>query len=138
MSKEIASNRPLQDNKLIEVPVVEINHDENLELNDELLEKLNPNKTVRDLEELSIYEKLSYDSRNFITYFWDSLKEEHVILNILFYYSLYIPRYVRVIKSISVINLMFTMNALFYSDEAMEKTQQIASTSVIYIYRYII
>jgi len=127
---EIVSNRPLQNplDKLNENDLrSKLNFEDDLTKNDDFLKKINPNVTIRDLEDLSINEKLMYDTRSFITYYWDSLKEEHLILNLLFYNSLYTPRYLRFFRNFTSISLMFCLNAMFYTDEAMEKTTEIST-----------
>ena len=109
-------NKNEHDNIKVELPKLEINNKEdNLEDFDEKLNRINPNKTVKDLEGLSMFDKLVYDTRPFIKYFWDTLKEEHLLLNILFKNSLFEPRYIRILRTLGSITLMYTFNALFYT-----------------------
>ena len=75
-------------------------------------------------------EKLKYDSRKFGLYYWDILLEEHLIITIFCKNSLFIPRYIRIIKSLGTITLTFCLNAMFYTDDAMEKTAAVAQIDV--------
>jgi len=108
---QASSQRPI--NKILEQenvsskPKFEVNIDENLENFDDELDKINPYKTLKDIEEITYMEKLKYDSRKFGLYYWDILLEEHLIITIFCKNSLFIPRYIRIIKSLGTITLTF-------------------------------
>ena len=143
--KEDSSKRPIV-KKFTEVDKIEksaflskktiVDFDEekdNYEEYNEELNKVNSHKTLRDLEALSIYERLKYDTRTFREFFWDNFSDEHLLLNIIFKQSLFIPRHLRIIRALNTISLMFVLNAMFFPDEMIEdQAASSAITGVIY------
>jgi hypothetical protein len=76
--------------------------------------------TIKDYEDLSPYEAPLYDRRPFYILFWDMLKDEHVIINLIFKQSLIDPLWQRIIYFIFNLSVIFAMNALFFSDDLID------------------
>ncbi len=58
-------------------------------------------------------------------YLKDSISNEHIVLNLFFKRSLFIPTHIRAIRTIGLASMMFFMNSLFYSDDKIEKRNKL-------------
>ncbi len=91
-------------------------------------------KSLKDLEELSIMERLKYDPRSLWEYFKENVSDEHVVLNLFLKKSLFIPVQYRVLRTVSLTALMFLLNALLYTDDNIERIRGIQKSSDVVIY----
>lgn len=103
--------------------------------------KTDPNQkkvkfTIKDLEELDPISKLKYDSRTYLQYFVDCLGDEHIILNIFMKKSIFLPVNYRVLQGIALTSIMFFLNALLYTDDNIQKTNQMEQNGVITFLNY--
>ena len=99
------------------------------------LDLINPNKTNRDLKQLSLEDFLKYDTRSYSTHLFDSLCEHHLFFHMFCKQSLFIPRYLRLFRGLVVVSLMFCLNAMLTTDETIEFIATIRSfTNVIYYF----
>ena len=63
--------------------------------------------TAKDYEEMNFEELVEYDRRKFWPYFWDLLKEDHVLICIWFFKSLMFPRFIRIFIFAFAVDLEF-------------------------------
>ncbi len=108
------------------------NNDQNADINLEEKKNIQKQGTMKDLEELSIMDRLKYDNRTYCKYFLDQLCEEHIILNLIFKKSLLCPLNLRVIRVIGLVSMIFVMNAMLYSDEHIKKRSQMEEEKVYF------
>jgi hypothetical protein len=82
----------------------------------------NPNHqiTIKDYQELTIYELAFYDKRTFWLLYWDLLMEDHILLNVIFKRSIMDPLWIRLIYIVFNLSIMFALNALFFSDDLID------------------
>lgn len=73
--------------------------------------------SYKDYEEMKFKDLIIYDKRTFWVYYWQTLINEHCLLEIILKRSLLQPKLIRVISLFSTFSLDFTLNAIFYSDD---------------------
>lgn len=78
-------------------------------------------KTFKDYETLNPVEAIKLDKRPFGIIFWEFLVKENPILNIIFYESILEPLWIRCINFYFSLSLLFFMNALFFTDDEIDK-----------------
>lgn len=76
--------------------------------------------TLKDYDELNPYEAIKYDKRSFLTLFWDHLKNENALFNLLFYNSVVDPLWIRIIFFYFSLSLLFASSAFFFSDDYID------------------
>lgn len=72
--------------------------------------------TMKDYEEMTFDQLIIYDKRSFFKYYFDTILEEHCILEIIFKRSLVYPKLFRTSLLFFSFSLDFALNAIFYSD----------------------
>lgn len=77
--------------------------------------------TVRDFKLLEADEVLKYDSRTFKEYFLESLKQKHLLIFAYWRMSLADPQFIRLTNFYLRMSFVFALNALFYTDSAVEQ-----------------
>ena len=87
--------------------------------NDKLMFKLKF-ITPKDYDELNPYESMIYDKRSFFVMFFDKLKEDNILFNLLFHYSILEPLWIRLVLFYFNLSLMFALSALFFSDDFID------------------
>jgi hypothetical protein len=78
-------------------------------------------KTFRDFDSLNPLEAIKFDKRPFVWVFWCILVKENPILNLVFYESILEPLWIRCINFYFSLSLLFFMNALFFTDDEIDK-----------------
>jgi len=92
---------------------------------------------LKDYAELNPYEAMIYDKRGFFTLLFDILKEENVIFNLLYHYSIMEPLSIRLVLFYLSMILNFFLNAFFFSDDYIDARAEMPPTeSVIHIYNF--
>ena len=76
--------------------------------------------TEKDVELLTLEQKLKYDKRTFFQYYRDKLLTTHMLLSALFYKSLLIPQFIRISLLCTSIVLTFSFNAVFFTDSHID------------------
>jgi len=88
--------------------------------------------TFKDYEELDPYEAIEFDKRPFYKLFFSMLKQENMILNLLFVDSIFEPLWLRLFLFYIGLSITFTLNAFFYDDDYIDARATIPpSVSVI-------
>ena len=78
-------------------------------------------KTENDFDSLPLETQLDIDNRSFCKFFWDNLKVKHNILTLFFYKSIISPLWIRLISLYLEISFEFSLNALFFSTDIIDK-----------------
>jgi hypothetical protein len=91
--------------------------------------------TLRDYECLSPYDAVLCDRRTFKQLFWSILIEEHVVLS-LFQKTIMEPLWIRIVYFFFNLTLIFAINALFFTDDYIDKRAN--NPEAVYIYILII
>jgi len=78
-------------------------------------------KTFRDFDCLNPLEAIRFDKRPFVWIFWSILVKENPVLNLVFYESILEPLWIRCINFYFSLSLLFFMNALFFTDDEIDK-----------------
>ena len=63
--------------------------------------------TLKDYDELNPYDAIIYDKRSFLTLFWDKLKEENILINLMFHSSILEPLWIRWVLFYFNLSLIF-------------------------------
>jgi len=93
--------------------------------------------TIKDLDSLNEEEKIKFDKRDFFTYFKESFLNDHPMVSLHCFKSLMEPLNLRISHLYFSISLNLYFNAVFYTDDYIEKQ---ASSSILgdEVYRCII
>jgi hypothetical protein len=83
--------------------------------------KFSNNIVPKDYEKLESWDIIRYDRRGFFRFLWDSLLQEHPAINLAFRKSLLEPIFLRIVSIVTLINLTFAFNAIFFTDDYIEK-----------------
>ena len=73
---------------------------------------------------LQMAEVIQYDKRTFLQFFADSLKRKHPFFYAYWRVSLVEPQYIRLINFYLRLGFLFMMNALFFTDAAVESRNE--------------
>ena len=103
--------------------------------NTKLFEKLKlPNKTYKfiykDIKEMDIREVISYDKRSFFSYMWDLFKNKNQVYQIFFSKSQRKSRISNIMIFMLKFEILFTVNAIFYNDDDIEKQTKTKNANV--------
>jgi len=83
-------------------------------------------------------ERLIYDKRPFSAYIKDLILSDHIVLNIFYKISLFVPRYLRITLCFSILSFMFGTNALIYQDDDIKQRANLELDPDVNIYLHII
>ena len=93
--------------------------------------------TLKDYNELNPYDAIIYDKRNFLELFFDKLKEENLLVNLLFYNSILEPLWIRMIFFYFNLSLMFALSAFFFSDDYIDSRADIPQSERVILIKII-
>eukprot|EP00340_Litonotus_pictus_P010940 CAMPEP_0170539902 /NCGR_PEP_ID=MMETSP0209-20121228/104293_1 /TAXON_ID=665100 ORGANISM="Litonotus pictus, Strain P1" /NCGR_SAMPLE_ID=MMETSP0209 /ASSEMBLY_ACC=CAM_ASM_000301 /LENGTH=143 /DNA_ID=CAMNT_0010842091 /DNA_START=547 /DNA_END=974 /DNA_ORIENTATION=- len=85
---------------------------------------LNDIKTDADFDSLSIEKRLEIDDRSFWVLFWEKLKKDHNLLNLIFFKSIVKPLWMRITGVMFQYSLDFALNAVFFSSDLINSQAQ--------------
>lgn len=89
--------------------------------------------TLKDYDELNPYEAMIYDKRSFAVLFFDHLKKENILFNLLFNYSVIEPLWIRIIMFYFQLSLMFASSAFFFSDDYIDARASLPENQRVFI-----
>ena len=88
----------------------------------------------KDINNMTVEQKLKYDKRSNKEYLCQTIRLDHSILNLFFFKSILDPIYLRVILFVLEITLMFTFNAIIFSDEYInERLKSEETNPLVYV-----
>ena len=82
---------------------------------------------------MTIEEQIVNDKRNFFKFFKDRIIISHYFLNAYFLNSLITPQHIRVIMFFIFLNLIFLLNAIFYTDDYLSSRYTKPQSVFIYL-----
>jgi hypothetical protein len=81
---------------------------------------INEKMTYPEIHDLDIDELLKYDKRNSFRFYFDLLKNEHLLIQTFSLFSAINPRSLMIILCYLQISVQFALNGIFYSDNLIE------------------